>query len=92
MSHVTSPNMSGSQIAKLILLSIIWGGAFLFSGMAVEYVHPLWVVTIRVGLAAVVMLMVLKAMKLQLPATGKEWLAYLGMGILNNVIPFAAIF
>lgn len=92
MSHASTPTMSGSQIAKLILLSIVWGGAFLFSGMAVEYVHPLWVVTIRVGLAAAVMLMVLKAMRLQLPATGKEWLAYLGMGMLNNVIPFAAIF
>lgn len=92
MSDRTSTNMSASQIAKLILLSIVWGGAFLFSGMAVEYVHPLWVVTIRVGLAAGVMLMVLKAMGLVLPTTGKEWLAYLGMGMLNNVIPFAAIF
>ena len=92
MSHATSPNMSGSQIAKLILLSIVWGGAFLFSGMAVEYVHPLWVVTIRVGLAAMVMLIVLRAMRLHLPNNRKEWLAYLGMGMLNNVIPFGAIF
>ena len=92
MSNTTASNMSGSQIGKLILLSIVWGGAFLFSGMAVAYVHPLWVVTIRVGLGAMVMIIVLRAMGLRLPATGKEWLAYLGMGLLNNVIPFAAIF
>ncbi len=88
----SATTMSPSQIAKLILLSIVWGGAFLFSGMAVEYLHPLWVVTIRVCLAALVMVVVLRAMGLQLPNNRKEWLAYLGMGLLNNVIPFAAIF
>lgn len=89
---MTNTTMSTSQIAKLILLSIVWGGAFLFSGMAVAYIHPLWVVTIRVTLAAMVMLVVLRSMGLALPNNIKQWLAYLGMGTLNNVIPFAAIF
>lgn len=45
-------SMNSEQIGKLILLSVIWSAAFLFSGMAILYVHPLWAVTIRVTLAA----------------------------------------
>ena len=84
--------MSLEQIGKLILLSIVWGGAFLFSGMAVQHIHPLWVVTIRVSLAAMVMLIVLRMFGLHLPNSRREWGAFLGMGLLNNVLPFSAIF
>ncbi len=84
--------MSSEQLGKLLLLSLVWGGSFLFSGMAVVYVHPLWLVTIRVTLAAVVMLLVLRYLRIPLPQNLPEWLAYLGMGVLNNVIPFTAIF
>ena len=84
--------MTNEQIAKLILLSIVWGGAYLFSGMAVDYFHPLWVVAIRVSLAALVMLVVLKVVGLQLPQSLRHWRPFLVMGLLNNVIPFGAIF
>ena len=84
--------MTNEQIAKLILLSIVWGGAYLFSGMAVDYFHPLWVVAIRVSLAALVMLVVLKVVGLQLPQSLRQWRPFLVMGLLNNVIPFGAIF
>lgn len=84
--------MTSEQFAKLLLLSLVWGGSFLFAGMAVEYVHPLWVVTVRVGLAAIVMLLVLRSLKLALPNEPSMWLKYIGMGLLNNVIPFSAIF
>jgi drug/metabolite transporter (DMT)-like permease len=84
--------MNSEQIGKLILLSIIWGGSFLFSGIAVLYIHPLWVVTIRVSLATMVMLVVLRMLGLSLPNNIREWARYLGMGLLNNVIPFSAIF
>ncbi len=84
--------MNSEQIGKLILLSIIWGGGFLFSGIAVLYIHPLWVVTIRVSLATMVMLVVLRMLGLSLPNNIREWARYLGMGLLNNVIPFSAIF
>ena len=84
--------MTNEQIAKLILLSIVWGGAYLFSGMAVDYFHPLWVVAIRVSLASAVMLVVLKMVGLELPKTLKDWRPFLVMGLLNNVIPFGAIF
>ena len=85
-------SMNSEQIGKLILLSIIWGAGFLFSGIAVVYIHPLWVVTIRVTLAAMVMLVLLRMMGLYLPNSIREWAGYLGMGLLNNAIPFSAIF
>jgi drug/metabolite transporter (DMT)-like permease len=60
--------------------------------MAVDYFHPLWVVAIRVSLAALVMLVVLKVVGLQLPQSLRQWRPFLVMGLLNNVIPFGAIF
>ena len=44
--------MSGAVWAMLIGLSILWGGAFFFAGVAVAELPPLTIVTLRVGLAA----------------------------------------
>ena len=67
------------------------GLAFLFSGIAVKELHPLYVVLLRVGLAALVLTPFL-LYYFPLPNTVNGWLPYIGMGILNNVIPFTFIF
>lgn len=72
----------------LIGLSILWGGSFFFIGVAVQTLPPFTIVAARVGLAMLVLLVVLRAMKIALPRGGQLWLAFLGLGLLNNVIPF----
>ena len=37
----------------LVLLSILWGGSFFFTGVAVAELPPLTIVLARVGIAAV---------------------------------------
>ena len=83
--------MSNKQLILLLLLSFLWGLAFLFSGIAVKELHPLYVVLLRVGLAALVLTPFL-LYYFPLPNTVNGWLPYIGMGILNNVIPFTFIF
>ncbi len=75
----------------LVLLSILWGGSFFFTGVAVAELPPLTIVLARVGIAAVLLLPVLRASGARLPACPTDWMPFLVMGLLNNVIPFCLI-
>jgi len=78
--------------ALLWLLSLLWGGAFFFAGVAVKELPPLTCVLIRVALAALTLLPVFFALGFALPRSLTGWLPFLGMALLNNVLPFAFIF
>ncbi len=60
-------------------------------GVAVRELPPLTIVALRVVTAALTLLLVLKLMGVDLPRTRQAWAAFLGMSILNNVIPFTLI-
>jgi len=75
----------------LLTLGIIWGGSFYFVGVAVKHVPPLTIVWIRVGLAALTLWAVLLIFNIPFPRSAKPWLALMGMGLLNNAIPFSLI-
>jgi drug/metabolite transporter (DMT)-like permease len=83
--------MAASDWALLAILSVVWGGSFLFIGVAVRELPPLTIVAIRVATAALALLLVLKLLRVDLPRTRQAWAAFLGMSILNNVIPFTLI-
>lgn len=83
--------MSKAEWLLLILLSIVWGGSFFFVGIAVEALPPLTIVALRVSLAALALLAVVFFTGLRMPADPKIWVAFMFMGILNNVIPFSMI-
>lgn len=83
--------IAASDWALLGLLSVIWGGSFLFIGIAVRELPPLIIVAMRVLLAALALQIVLRVMGLRLPRERQAWAAFFGMGILNNVIPFSLI-
>jgi drug/metabolite transporter (DMT)-like permease len=83
--------MTASDWALLAILSIVWGGSFLFVGVAVRELPPLTIVAIRVVTASLALLLVLKLMGVDLPRSRQAWGAFLGMSILNNVIPFTLI-
>lgn len=73
----------------LIVLSILWGGSFFFNKLTVAEWPPFAVVQVRVGLAALALLLVVRIAG-QSMAVGRElWFAFFGMGILNNLIPFS---
>ena len=84
--------MDGQDWGLLILLSVLWGGAYFFAGVAVRELPPLTVVLARVFLAAVALLPLFWYLGHSLPKSFSGWLPFLGMGLLNNVIPFGFIF
>jgi len=83
--------MTASDWALLAILSIVWGGSFLFVGVAVRELPPLTIVALRVVTAASALLLTVRLMGVDLPRTRQVWFAFLGMSILNNVIPFTLI-
>uniref|UniRef100_UPI003563B876 DMT family transporter n=1 Tax=Pontibacterium sp. TaxID=2036026 RepID=UPI003563B876 len=75
----------------LIALSVLWGGSFFFVGVAVTELPPLTLVALRVGIAAAALWSIALVMRLTIPKCPRIWFAFLGMGLLNNVIPFVLI-
>jgi drug/metabolite transporter (DMT)-like permease len=96
MSEMQNPNairqtMTASDWGLLATLSLVWGGSFLFNGVAVRELPFLTIVALRVAIAALALHVMLRVMRVELPRGRQAWGAFLGMGILNNVIPFTLI-
>jgi drug/metabolite transporter (DMT)-like permease len=84
------PQTIDARTAQLLLfLSIIWGGSFFFTGAAIRELPPLTVALARVTLGAAFLLPFFKMLGGTWPKTFAGWMPFLGMGILNNVIPFS---
>ena len=88
----TPKTMDRQDWSLLILLSILWGGTYFFAGVAVKELPPLTVVLVRVFLAAAMLLPIFWYFGHTLPRTFSGWLPFMGMGLLNNVLPFGFIF
>lgn len=91
MTDLAAQRMNMMDWVLLIALSIVWGGSFLFVGIAVKELPPFTIVLLRVALAAAILHLVLRAMSIRMPWDGASWRAFFGMGLLNNAIPFSLI-
>lgn len=83
--------MSRSQWALLLMLAVLWGGSFFFNGIAVKELPALTLVLVRVVLAALTLAPLVWWMGLRLPSTLQQWWPFIGMAVLNNVVPFLLI-
>jgi drug/metabolite transporter (DMT)-like permease len=79
--------MDAKDWALLLLLSFLWGGSFFLIDVIVLELPPLTIVTLRVGIAAIVLWTVLLIKGYEVPKSFKLWRAFLMLGLLNNVIP-----
>ncbi|SNY90763.1 EamA-like transporter family protein [Cohaesibacter sp. ES.047] len=84
-------NMGSIEWAMLLSLSLLWGGSFFFVGVAVKALPTFTIVVLRVGLAAGALWVYIFITGRAVPRRAPVWLAFLGMGALNNVIPFSLI-
>jgi drug/metabolite transporter (DMT)-like permease len=85
----TQKQMSTQAWAELLLLSLIWGGIFLSVRIALDEIGPLTAVANRVAWAALLLWVVVLVGRVQIPQSPKVWIGFVGMGLLNNVIPFS---
>ncbi len=88
----TTPQTADAQSwALLVALAAIWGGSFMFIGVAVKELPSLLIVLARVSIAAAILLPIHIILIGKLPSDRKSWIACAGMSIMNNVIPFTLI-
>jgi drug/metabolite transporter (DMT)-like permease len=88
----TSPKAADTKSwAMLLLLSLVWGGSFLFIAIAVKELEPLQIVFARVVIAAVFIVPVHFILQGRIPTDRRIWIAAGGMSIMNNIIPFTLI-
>lgn len=87
--HMTvQKTITGRAWAEMFLLATIWGGSFLAIRVALDEVTPLTSVAHRTGWAMLVLWGVVALMRLPVPRDPRIWVGFLGMGLLNNAIPF----
>ena len=77
--------------ALLLFLSVLWGGSYLFVGIAVRELDPLVIVLVRVSIAALALIPIHLSVQGPLPQSLATWRAFAVMAFLNNVIPFSLI-
>jgi drug/metabolite transporter (DMT)-like permease len=83
--------MTAKNWATLAILSILWGGSFLFIEVALTGFPVLTIVWARVAGAAAVLGLWLAVGGPGFPNGQQAWAALLVMGILNNVLPFTLL-
>ena len=90
-SPTPSLSISATDWLLLILLSVLWGGAFYFAKVAVLEIPTLTLVFGRVAIAAAVLLVLTQLMRTPLPRDRETWQILGVMAVLNNVLPFTLI-
>ena len=76
---------------SLMLLSAIWGSAFVGIEFALRDFHPYIIAFARIALASLFLLFFVFYKKLSFPKDGKTWSILILIGILNNAMPFYLI-
>ena len=79
------------NLITLLLLGTIWGASFLFIKLAVADIPPFTLAFVRVVLAAVALIVVIRLRGMRMPAFGPIWAVYLLMGLLNGAVPYSLI-
>lgn len=72
-------------------LSIIWGGSFFFSKIALTELPTFTIVLLRVALGASGLFIYLKATRRPIPTSPETWAAFFILGLLNNLLPFCLL-
>ncbi len=73
------------------VLSVLWGGSFFFNGVVLRELPPMTLVLLRVALAAILLLPLIKLYRIDFPRGVSGWKPFFAIGLLNNVLPFSLI-
>ena len=87
----SATGISAVTWVMMLSLSVIWGGSFLFGRVAVAHMPPFTLVAVRVLLGTMTLAAILLVTRTAFPKGRTIWLALLGMGLINNTIPFSLI-
>jgi drug/metabolite transporter (DMT)-like permease len=75
----------------LLLLSTLWGASYTFIRVGVETIPPITFMAGRTSLAAVLLLLYLRAASVPLPRDVSVWKQFGVQALLNSVVPFTLL-
>src|SRR6185295_14353983 len=78
-------------LGALLLLGAVWGASFLFIKIGVQEMAPEMLVMLRLVIAAIVLLDMLYARGLRLPARWRTWADFLFLGVVGLIFPYLLI-
>jgi drug/metabolite transporter (DMT)-like permease len=81
-------SMSPADWGLIAALSFLWGGAFYFNVLALRGFPPNTLVLLRMAIACIPLLLLLKFAGQRLPHTAQQWRALAVLASLNIVLPF----
>ena len=88
----SSPRMSAADWGIILLLSVLWGGAFFLIELGLRGFPPNTLVFLRMALAVPPMLLALWYLKLKLPTDANSWRQLFALGAINAALPFILFF
>jgi drug/metabolite transporter (DMT)-like permease len=91
MSGTPQKTMGGAEWGMMAILSLLWGGSFIFVELALETFPPFSLVFLRVLIGALTLTLILKIQGVKLPRDTQSWKTFLVMALLQNIIPFSLI-
>ena len=84
--------MSTADWGIIMLLSLLWGGAFFLIELGLRGFPPNTLVFLRMALAVPPMLLALRFLELKLPTDQKSWRQLFALGAINAALPFILFF
>ncbi len=84
MPHKPNP----ANWASLLLLTALWGSAFMFNELALMSFSPAVLVSGRILLAVGCLLVMMRLSGVRLPRFGRGWFYLAAMAVLGTVLPF----
>ena len=79
---------SARRFLLILALTAMWSPSFLFIKLAIQDIPPLTTVTLRVTLAAIILLAILTWKRTSLPKMGTFWFHSTIMAFFSSVFPF----
>ena len=76
---------------RLFTVGAVWGASFICNDIALADFSPLAITCWRVVLAAIVILIICRQLKLRIPTDRRSLLLFAVIGTLNSIVPFTLI-
>ena len=80
-----------TELALLLVLSVLWGASYSFIKVAVETIPPVTLIAARTLIAGTILTLVIRWRGLTLPRDGATWRRFFFQACLNSVFPFTLI-
>ena len=87
-----APRMTAQEWVLLLFLSILWGGSFFLSAIAIKEVEPFTLAFARMAMGALALAAAAFVMDLRFPRDAASWGGYLIMGMVMSAVPFSLIY